>query len=204
MVAAKDNLPRFTPEEYFAWEEQQIERHEYVDGEVYAMSGGTINHSKIASNFNFIFKNHLRGSKCQILTSDARVNIHQSDDYVYPDVSVTCDSRDRETPQYISYPCLIVEVLSDTTEAYDRGKKFVKYRQNSCLCDYLLVSSKEIAIDIYRKNEQGDWIILNYRAGDIVQLRSIDLQFAIEQVYEDIDFSLEIPPGVQSSLLGKQ
>jgi Uma2 family endonuclease len=188
MVAVKDNFPRFTPAEYFAWEEQQLERHEYIDGEVYAMSGGTINHSKVSSNFNFILKNHLRGGECQVLTSDARVNIHQSNDYVYPDVSVTCDSRDRETPQYITYLCLIIEVLSDTTEAYDRGNKFLKYRQNPCLRDYVLVSSKEIAINLYHKNEQGDWIILNYRTGDTVPLKSIDLSFAIKQVYEDIVF----------------
>jgi Uma2 family endonuclease len=191
MVASKDNFPRFTPEEYFAWEEKQLEHHEYINGEVYAMSGGTINHSKIAGNLNFILKNHLRGGECQVLTSDARVNIYQSNDYVYPDVSVTCDSQDRETPQYITYPCLIVEVLSDTTEAYDRGNKFLKYRQNPHLCDYVLVSSKEIAIDLYHKNEQGDWIIRNYRTGDAVQFKSIDLMFAIEQVYEDIVFTPE-------------
>jgi Uma2 family endonuclease len=82
-------------------------------------------------------------------------------------------------------------VLSNTTEAYDRGNKFFKYRQNPHLQDYVLVSSEEIAIDLYHKNEQGDWIILNYRAGDAIQLKSIDLKFAIEQVYEDIVFTSE-------------
>jgi Uma2 family endonuclease len=199
MVAAKDHFPRFTPEEYFVWEEQQIERHEYIDGEVYAMSGGTQNHSNISGNLLVLVKSRLRGGGCKTLNSDCRVNIIGSSNYVYPDVSVTCDSRDRGTPQFISYPCLIVELLSDATEAYEsqgetlreRGNKFFKYRQNPNLRDYVLVSSKENAVDIYHKNEQGDWIILNYRAGDVIQLNSIDLKFAIEQVYEDIDFILE-------------
>ncbi len=91
MVAAKDNAPNFTPEEYFAWEERQLYRHEYINGEVYAMSGGTINHSEIAGNFLFILKGHLEDSSCKTLNSDARVNILGTTDYTYPDVSVTCD-----------------------------------------------------------------------------------------------------------------
>jgi Uma2 family endonuclease len=119
MVAAKDNSLRFTPEEYFAWEEQQLHRHEYIDGEVYAMTGGTVTHSDIAGNFLALLKTHLRGSGCKTPNSDARVNIVKSARYVYPDVSVTCDERDRTSTQYITYPCLIVEVLSSSKESYD-------------------------------------------------------------------------------------
>jgi Uma2 family endonuclease len=191
MVAAKDNVPPFTPEEYLAWEEQQLYRHEYINGEVYAMSGGTINHSEIASKFNRLLGNHLDDSGCRVLNSDARVNILETNDYTYPDVSVTCDERDRRTTQYITYPCLIVEVLSDSTEAYDRGNKFVRYRRNPCLRDYVLVSSKEIAIDLYRQNDAGEWTIINYRAGDIVELNSINLSFPIEQIYRGIIFEEE-------------
>jgi Uma2 family endonuclease len=194
MVAAKDNTPKFTPEEYFAWEERQLYRHEYINGEVYAMSGGTINHSEIAGNFLFILKGHLEDSGCKTLNSDARVNILETTDYTYPDVSVTCDERDKTTNQYITYPCLIVEVLSDSTEGYDRGKKFVQYRRNPCLQDYVLVSSQEIAIDLYRKNDAGEWTIVNYRAGDIVELGSINLSFPIERVYRGIVFESESTP----------
>jgi Uma2 family endonuclease len=191
MVAVKDNSPRFTPDEYFAWEEQQLCRHEYIDGEVYAMSGGTINHSEIAGNCFFLLKGHLQDSGCRTLNSDARVNILETTDYTYPDVSVTCDDRDKTTTQYITYPCLIVEVLSDSTEAYDRGNKFYMYRRNPHLQDYVLVSSKEIAIDLYRKNDAGEWIIINYRAGDVVELKSINLSFPIEHVYREIVFVSE-------------
>lgn len=189
MIALKEHFPKFTPEEYFAWEEQQLERHEYIDGEVYAMSGGTINHSEIASRFNRLLGNYLEDRGCRTLNSDARISILQTTDYSYPDASVTCDERDKTTTQYITYPCLIVEVLSDSTEAYDRGEKFYRYRRNLALQDYLLVSAKSISIDLYRKNDAGEWVIINYRAGDLVELRSINLSFPIEQVYRGIVFS---------------
>jgi Uma2 family endonuclease len=188
MVVAKDKLPRFTPEEYFQWEEGQQLRHEYINGEVYAMSGETINHSKIASNLNFILKSHLRGGGCQILTSDARVSIVQSNDYVYPDLSVTCDDRDRNTSQYITYPCLVVEVLSPGTANYDRGDKFRMYRRNPMLRDYLLVDAEKIAIDLYRLNELGNWEIINYQPVDMIELKSVNLRCLIEDIYEDIVF----------------
>jgi len=188
MVAVKDNFPRFTPEEYFTWEEQQLERHEYIDGEVYAMSGGTQNHSDIAGNLLTLLKSHLRGGGCKTFNSDLRIKIFESNKYVYPDLSVTCDDRDKSTPQYITYPCLIVEVLSPSTEAYDRGNKFKLYRKNPSLRDYVLVDSSKMAIDLYRKDESGNWNIINYEAGDAIELKSINLIFQIEQVYEDITF----------------
>jgi Uma2 family endonuclease len=191
MVTAQEHFPRFTPEEYFAWEEQQLHRHEYIDGEVYAMSGGSINHSNIAMNFGTMLKNHLKGSGCKTLNSDARVNIFESNNYIYPDLSVTCDERDKTTPQYINYPCLIVEVLSPSTEAYDRGNKFKLYRRNPCLRDYVLVDSNKMAIDLYRKDDSGNWYILNYEVGDSIDLQSINLTFSIEQVYEDIEFIVD-------------
>jgi Uma2 family endonuclease len=188
MVAIKDNSPRFTPEEYFAWEEGQLERHELIDGQVYAMSGGTINHSEIAAKFNRLLGNHLDDSACRVLNSDARISILETTDYSYPDGSVTCDERDKSNTQYIAYPCLIVEVLSDSTEAYDRSEKFYRYRRNPVLQEYVLVSAKSIAIDLYRRNDLEEWVITQYRTGDIVELKSISLSFPIEQVYRGIVF----------------
>jgi Uma2 family endonuclease len=189
MVAAREHFPRFTPEEYFAWEEQQLERHEYIDGEVYAMSGGTINHGDIAGNFLSLLKSHMRGRGCKTLNSDCRVSIVGSTKYVYPDISVTCDERDRTTAQYITYPCLIVEVLSPGTEAYDRGNKFKMYRRNPSLQEYVLVSAETIEIELFRKTDTDVWRIINYQAGDTVELTSINLTCPIEQIYEDIVFS---------------
>jgi Uma2 family endonuclease len=190
VIAVRDNFPRFTPEEYFAWEEQQLERHEYINGEVYAMSGGTINHSDIAGNFLSLLKAHMRGSGCKTLNSDARVNILASSHYVYPDVSVTCDERDKTTTQYITYPCLVIEVLSSSTEAYDRGNKFKLYRRNPCLQEYVLVSADTMAIELFRKVD-NNWSLIDYEPGSMVELASVKLTFPIEQVYEDVVFPPE-------------
>ncbi|MGB3205487.1 MAG: Uma2 family endonuclease, partial [Crinalium sp.] len=93
--------------------------------------------------------------------------------------------------QYITYPCLIVEILSKSTEAYDRGGKFRMYRNNPALQDYLLVSSTSIEMDLYHKNEVGDWLIINYKAGDTIKLKSINLNFPIEQVYRGLTLEPE-------------
>jgi Uma2 family endonuclease len=192
MVALKEHFPHFTPTEYLEWEEQQEFRHEYADGEVYAMTGGTLNHSAIAGNFHNILKNHLRGSGCKVFNSDAKVQVLESNSYLYPDISVTCDDRDRRATKFISYPCLIVEVLSPTTEAYDRGDKFALYRRSTTLQDYVLVSTNMMRVDLYQRNERGRWEILSYDAADTIELPSVNLSVLVEQIYEDIIFSVEL------------
>ncbi|MEL6777551.1 MAG: Uma2 family endonuclease, partial [Cyanobacteria bacterium J06597_16] len=154
MIAANPPNPKLTPEEYFAWEEKQLEKHEYIDGEVYLLNGRDKRHSRRSKNHSLIsvrlitlYANHLESSPCETGNSDLRVNIAGTKDYTYPDVSVTCDERDKTTTQYITYPCLIVEVLSDSTEAYDRGGKFRLYQNNPVLQDYLLVSTARIEMD---------------------------------------------------------
>jgi Uma2 family endonuclease len=198
MFAAKDDSLRFTPEEYFAWEEKQLDKHEYIDGEVYAMSGGSKNHSLISVRLITLFANHIenvnKGSGCETGNSDLRVKIVKTNRYTYPDVSVTCDERDKTTTQYITYPCLIVEVLSDSTEAYDRGGKFRLYQNNPVLQDYLLVSSTRVEMDLYHKKDTGEWVIINYKEGDTVGLKSIGLNFPIEQVYRSLVLTPETTP----------
>jgi Uma2 family endonuclease len=189
VIALKDNSPQLTPEEYFAWEEGQLEKHEYIDGKVYAMSGGSVSHGRIAIRFTSLFDSHLQKTSCITGNSDIKVKISGTNNYTYPDVSVTCDDRDKTTSQYITYPCLIVEVLSASTEAYDRGGKFRLYRQNPVLQEYLLVSSTSIEIDLYRKNESGEWIFMSYKEGDTIELKSIDFSFSIESIYRHIVLS---------------
>lgn len=186
MIAIKDNSPQLTPEEYFIWEEKQQENYEYIDGQVYAMGGGSVNHSRIAIRLTSLFDTHLENTGCITGNSDLKVNIVETTNYTYPDASVTCDERDKTATQYITYPCLIVEVLSDSTEAYDRGGKFRLYRNNPVLQDYLLVSSTRIEVDLYHKKETGEWIIVNYKQGDIIELKSITLSVPIEQVYRGL------------------
>ncbi len=191
MVAANDTPSPLTPDEYFAWEEQQREKHEYIDGRVYAMSGGSVNHGRIAIRLTAMFDAHVGDLTCIPGNSDIKIHIAGTQDYTYPDASVTCDDRDKSTPNYFTYPCLIVEVLSKSTEAYDRGRKFRLYRQNPVLQDYLLVSSTHVEIDLYRKTPAGQWMVLNYRPGDTIELQSINLSFPIEEIYRGLTLNPE-------------
>ncbi|EKU97223.1 hypothetical protein Lepto7375DRAFT_6396 [Leptolyngbya sp. PCC 7375] len=160
MIAVKENFPQLMPEEYLAWEEKQLEKHEYIDGQVHAMGGGTVNHGRMAIRFTSMLDTHLDNSGCITGNSDIKINIVDTKNYTYLDACVTCDERDRSTSKYFTYPCLIVEVLSDSTEAYDRGGKFRLYQNNPVLQDYLLVSSTRMEMDLYHKKETGEWIIL--------------------------------------------
>lgn len=186
MTISREQFPRLTPEEYFIWEEQQREKHEYIDGEIYGMGGGTINHGRIAIRLTTRLDAHLNSRDCILGNSDIKVNIANTNNYTYPDVSVTCDERDKTATQYITYPCLIIEVLSSSTEAYDRGGKFRLYQKNPVLQDYLLVSSTQVEIDLYHKNETGEWVIINYTQGDTVELKSVDLRFPVEEIYRNL------------------
>ena len=106
MFAVPSHSLKLTPIEYFAWEEKQLRRHEYMNGEVYAMSGGTQNHSRIALKVAALLDNHLSNGTCRVFNSDCRVNLVETNDYTYPDASVSCDCRDTTSVQYITYPCL--------------------------------------------------------------------------------------------------
>jgi Uma2 family endonuclease len=193
MIAIRSDTPTpcLTPAEYLDWEEKQEFRHEYIDGEIYDMTGGTINHSKIAVNLSAMLRNHLRGRSCQVLNSDAKVQSLESQSYFYPDVSVTCDERDKNADKFISHPCLIIEVLSPGTEAYDRGKKLRRYRRLASLQEYVLVNTDEMCLDVYERNENGRWELITYANGELVELKSINLIVPIEQIYEDIVFTPE-------------
>jgi Uma2 family endonuclease len=188
MIAVQEHLPPITPAEYFTWEEGQEVKHEYFDGEVFAMSGGTVNHGRIGGRIFSLIDDHLiESDSCIALNSDVRIKIQASEKYVYPDASVTCDERDRQMTQFINYPRMIVEVLSPITEAYDRGKKFKLYQRSTSLVEYVLVSAEEIEVEVFRKNERSKWEVTNYVAGDTIELESIGLTVAIERIYRGIE-----------------
>jgi Uma2 family endonuclease len=184
MITA-DRSPNLTPQEYFEWEAQQRDRHEYFDGEVYAMAGGSMAHADIALNIAGTIKQHLAG-RCKVRNSDAKVGITENGPFTYPDVSVSCDDRDRTAQQFIQSPCLIIEVLSPSTEAYDRGGKFKLYRRLASLQEYVLVGSEAQSIEVFRRNPSGSWEFTAYGEGDEVTLSSIDLRVSIDGFYEDV------------------
>jgi Uma2 family endonuclease len=140
----------FTVDEYLAWERASQERHEYIDGRVSQMSGGIADHSSLSVNITSARHALLRGSACRVYNSDVRVRLSATR-YVYPDVSVSCDPRDRGQTEDLQSPCLIVEVLSPTTEAYDRGDKFGYYRACPSVQEYVLVNARRPEIELFRR-----------------------------------------------------
>ena len=189
----------FTPDEYLAWESKQPIRHEYIDGEVYAMTGGTLPHNDIAVNLTTILRTTLRGTGCKVRMSDAKVRVSAKGPYFYPDVVVSCDERDRRAVEAIQYPKLIVEVLSPSTAGFDRGDKFKFYRRIPTLEEYVLIDSEKVSIDCYRKSSGGKWELTAYPedAGDILELVSLNFQCPLALVYEEVEF-----PESSSQMIG--
>ncbi|MGB3613016.1 MAG: Uma2 family endonuclease, partial [Elainellaceae cyanobacterium] len=170
MIATPQH-PQLTPQDYFEWEAQQTLRYEYFGGEVFAMTGGSLPHADIALNIASLLKAQVR-SPCKVRNSDAKVGISDEGPFVYPDVSVTCDDRDRTAQKFSRYPCLIVEVVSPSTEAYDRGGKFAPYRQLDSLKEYVLVSSEAKAVEVFRRSDSGAWLFIPYGEGEDIELAS--------------------------------
>ncbi|HEY9735093.1 MAG TPA: Uma2 family endonuclease [Trichocoleus sp.] len=135
-MVASPNVQYVSPEEYLAREQTSPIKHEYRDGEVYAMAGASDAHVTITVNLSSLLRTHLRGSGCRTYASDMKAQV-EANRYYYPDVMVTCDERDRTFDYFKRYPCLIVEVLSEATEAFDQGDKFADYRHLESLQEYV-------------------------------------------------------------------
>jgi Uma2 family endonuclease len=178
-----------SPEEYLEWEEKQPLKHEYINGEILAMTGGTIAHNEIAVNLTTALKNHLRGKGCKVLMADSKLGVSESGPFYYPDVMVTCNEQDKLAKNVINFPCLIAEVLSPGTEGFDRGQKFQNYRQISSLREYLLVSTDQKMVECFQLNEKGLWELSTYGEGDEIELASIDLRVPVDLIYEEVVFS---------------
>jgi Uma2 family endonuclease len=185
MMIALSNYNNLTPEEYLQFEEKSPIKHEYIDGQVYAMAGTTDTHNIIGLNFTFIIRNHLRGSNCRVYFADLKVRLEKRNHFYYPDIIVTCDDRDKETATYKSFPKLIIEVLSDSTEAFDRGDKFNDYQTLDSLEEYVLVNSKHQRVETFRRGEQGLWILQTYQE-ESFSLQSINLTASFSDLYEDV------------------
>jgi Uma2 family endonuclease len=189
MVASLDGK-LMTPQEYLEWEEHQDIKYEYINGEVFAMTRGNIPHNTIALNLASALKIHLRQRSYRVNMAGAKVGGTENGPFHYPDVVVSCDERDRQAIKFIQYPCLVVEVLSPSTEAYDRGKKFIQYRRIQTLQEYVLIDAEKISLDCFRRNDKGIWELHPYEEGDEVNLTSVDFHFPISLVYEDVQFPI--------------
>jgi Uma2 family endonuclease len=185
MVAQRG--PRYiTVEEWRELERNSHDaKHEYIDGQVHLMAGGNANHARISSNTLRLLEDALGESPCNVYNSDLSVRLSPTR-YTYPDISVTCDERDQGEIDMVQSPRLIVEVLSESTEAYNRGKKFALYRQCSTIQEYVLICTDHQAVEVFRRTAEG-WMAyhaLVYGPSDTIELASIGVQFPLSALYK--------------------
>ena len=171
----------FTAVDYLAWEADQTERHDFVDGEVFAMSGGEDRNATVALNVGIALREQLRGTRCSVYLTDVRLHVRARDNYFYPDVMVTCSEADRASRLSKSDPVLIVEVLSKSTEAYDRGEKFANYRAIESLAEYVMIDILARRVDLYRKGVDGLWVL------HPAEMTKADASISLESVKLKID-----------------
>lgn len=179
--------PFFDAQAYLAWEAEQSTKHEYHDGEVFAMAGASDAHVTVAGNVYMALRNHLRGSPCSVFISDMKLRVEEDNAFFYPDVFVTCAESDRGHSHSKSAPVLVVEVLSPATSAYDRGAKFAAYRKLPTLREYALIDPERLSLDLFRR--EGDskrWVLHPIEAGGHVEWASVGLQVPLEALYEDV------------------
>ncbi|ETX04060.1 MAG: hypothetical protein ETSY2_31015 [Candidatus Entotheonella gemina] len=182
--------PRYTSDQYLALERKADYKSEYINGHIVAMAGASRQHNLIASNLCREVSQQLRGRPCEAYISDMRVKVSHTGLYTYPDVVIACGEiqfEDTETDTLLT-PTVIVEVLSPSTEAYDRGEKFAHYRRLASLQDYLLVAQDKVRIEHYVR--QGDQWILSEVNGlnDTLHLAAVDCTIALQDVYDKVQF----------------
>lgn len=177
----------FSAADFLVWEESQTEKHEFVAGEVFAMTGARQDHVVVSLNIASALKQRLRGTPCRTYISDMKLRVETADAFFYPDVMVSCHPDDRKTPQFISQPTLIVEVLSDSTADYDRGGKFVAYRQLESLQEYLIVDIDARRVECFRRTADNDWLLHDYVGEVDCQLTSLGLSLPLSEIFEDIE-----------------
>lgn len=185
MIANKSHA-YFTPEDYLELERSSSVKHEYLQGQVVAMAGASKAHVIITSNLSALLVNHLRGTGCIVYPMDMKVRIPALNLFYYPDLTVTCDDRDRNSNEdFILHPKLIIEVLSDSTETFDRSDKFANYKTIPALEEYVLIHQKQILVEQFQRTPNNLWIS-KCQEGDILNLASIGFSCPIAGLYENL------------------
>jgi Uma2 family endonuclease len=185
--------PRVHFDEWLAEERASIQgRSEYLAGEIFAMAGGSEAHNLICGNVLRELGNRFKGRPCYVYTSDMKVRVESADLGAYPDAMAVCGERLfwDERKDVITNPALIVEVLSDSTEAYDRGDKFAHYRTIPSLWAYLLLSQHRVGAELYLRQPNGDWLLRTYDAlQDHIPLTALETELALAEVYDKVELS---------------
>jgi Uma2 family endonuclease len=177
---------KLTLSDYLAWENQQTGRHEFYRGEVFSMVGVRRIHGKVVLNLAIAISNQLKGSSCEVFVESLKLQVAE-DAVFYPDLFVTCDRSDLATDMIFRKPKLIVEVLSDSTQAYDRGLKFAAYRQIEELREYVLIDPQQRVIEVFRRNERNVFELHDQTGTAALHLTSVDLHVAMADVFNGVD-----------------
>jgi Uma2 family endonuclease len=175
-----------TAQDFLAWEAGQPQRHEFAGSEVFAKAGAEDRHVTVALNLALALRQHLAGSPCRTYMSDMKLHVATGNCYFYPDVLVTCSTADHASPLVKSEPILLIEVLSPTTAAYDRGDKFAHYRRLASLSEYVLVDIDSRRADVYRKGADGLWVLHRFDPGQVVALASVGLEIGADRLFAEI------------------
>jgi len=189
MIAVRSS-DYISPEEYLDRERHSPIKHEYIDGEMYAMAGTGGIHNIISGNLYVLLRSYLKSTSCRTYFADLKVNIAQGKRFFYPDLIVTCDPHDDPSRAYVESPKVIIEVLSESTESFDRGKKFQYYRTIPSLQDYILVSSQEYLVEIFHRMENNLWLLQTYQGLEaIAQIESLAIDAPLGEIYATLNLS---------------
>lgn len=178
--------PRFDRQDFFAWEPEQPVKHEYVAGEVFAQAGARQNHVVVAGNCFAALRQRLRGTPCRAYISDMQLEVAQADAVFYPDVMVSCHPEDLAAERVLHHPRVIVEVLSDSTVAYDRGGKFAAYRMLESLQEYVLIDPERRSLEIFRRLPSNDWLLATGDSARALVLAALEMEIGFDEVFEDV------------------
>ena len=183
MAQPSDKKPRLTPTQYVAMEQASEQKHEYADGEIFAMAGGTREHNLIAANVLRELSSALLEGPCEVYGSDQKIAT-PTKKYHYPDVSVACGPTFEDaTRDAVLNPKVIVEVLSDSTERYDRGDKFASYRTIPSFVEYVLASQTTVLVEHYRRLPDGTWLYRTLGPGEVLALPSLGCEIPVDRLY---------------------
>jgi Uma2 family endonuclease len=186
-MAESARRPRYSLGEYVILEEMSNVRHEYLDGQIFAMAGGTPEHGGLCANLMTLLSNALAGRPCRVFTSDVRVRVRATGLDTYPDASVVCGRAERDTddPNALTNPLVLVEVTSPGTEAYDRGEKLEHYRKIPSLQEVLIVAHAEVGVDVWRRRSGEDWAIESAGPAGSARLRSLSCELPVAEIYRN-------------------
>jgi Uma2 family endonuclease len=185
-VSASASQRHYTLDDYLGVEEMSSVRHEFVDGQIFAMAGGTPEHAALSAAAVVLLGTKLRGGPCRPYSADLRLRVLATGLATYPDAAVVCGElmRDPASPTHVTNPSVIVEVLSASTEEYDRGEKREHYQQIEALREYVLIAQDRRRVEVFARGEGGAWALRVSGAGELVELPSLNVSFPVDELYD--------------------